>query len=275
MDPYANIEDFEKSLIEWEKGRLLKERTLFRKMMNLILTPLRRSERSFSVGKDKSAELLLITRMFNDFEAAIRLTLMGLGEQAYMPIRDSIETMLLLKLFGVDSKLAKRWMVDLNEYHASSVIALLKERGIDFPLNEMYSTFSQLGHPNLLASLHVAEETNIGENQLFRAYHFGGMRNEGFMELQLKSLLNLQMVSLIEVLAESFYAIDSEFESWWEEVRSLPLILKKELGMDVEIEEEPPTDRISRQIYLKLKVPAFKASSVNQIKEESRSAENE
>lgn len=264
MDPYTSIEKFERALVEWERARCLKERALFRKMMNLILEPLGRSTHHFPVGEQKSVELMLIARLFNDFEAAMRLTLLGLGEQAYMPMRDSIETMLLMKLFGIDSKLATRWVTDLKEYHASNVIAMLKKHGIDLPLNDLYITFSQLGHTNLLASVHVVEEVELGENQLLRTYHFGGMRSEGFIELQLRNLLVLSMIALVSVLAEPYHKIDPEFERWWEEVRSLPNVLKNELGIGIEYTEDQPSDRTARKISMKLNVQAFDPSSVNQ-----------
>ena len=261
MDAYSYIERREKALSEWERGRILKERMLFRRMMNLILDPIGRSVWT-SVGDEMNAVLLLVARLFNDFEAAMRLTLMGLGEQAYMPMRDSIETTLLLKLFSVEGKLASRWMKNLNEYRATSVIARLKEHDIDLPLNDMYSMYSQLVHPNIVASMHVVEEIDCAEDQVLQRYHFGGMRNEGFIELQAKSILTLQITSLIMALGDIYVNIHPEFESWWDEVRALPATLRQELGLDIELQEGESLDHIGRKIALKLNIEAFNARLV-------------
>ena len=53
LDPYSHIEQFEEKLSEWERARFLKERRLFRKMMNLILDPLKRSKETFPTLHEK------------------------------------------------------------------------------------------------------------------------------------------------------------------------------------------------------------------------------
>ena len=202
--------------------------------------------------------------LFNDFEAAIRLTLRGLGPQAYMPIRDCVETMLLLELFGVDHKLALRWMKDLKEYQAGNVIAILKnDHGIDLPLNELYNMFSQLAHVNFVSAVHVVEEVEAGEDQFLRTYHFGGYRNEGFMESLLVIILTLQVMALRVVLPGRYSGIDPEYELWWKDVCELPSILREELGLDTIEVEEQPFDRMGRKIAVKLNITGFDARLAN------------
>lgn len=256
MDAYSQIQNFEIAISEWQKARLLKERVLFRKMMNLILDPIGQINPRIAMGEDKHAGLLLVSRIFNAFESAMRLTLMGLGEQAYMPMRDSIETSLLINLFAVDGKLAYRWMTNLNEYHASDVIAMLKEKGVDLPLNELYGTFSQLGHPNFVASVHTVEEVEQGEGQILRTYHFGGYRNEGFMTIQIRNILMLQIASLTMAICNVYRSLHPDYDTWWIEVKKIPSLLRGELGLDIE-DESRELDHIGRKLAIKLKIDAF------------------
>lgn len=135
----------------------LKERVLFIEMMNDILDPIRRGA-SAPEGDGKAPVLILTARLVNDYEASMRLVLMGLGVQAYQTMRDSVETSLLLLLFQLNEKSATRWMIDLKQYTAGNVISELKKHDVVYPLGETYSMLSALSHPNFMASMHVVEE---------------------------------------------------------------------------------------------------------------------
>jgi len=264
VNSYEQISNVERRITEWASGLFLKERMLFQEMVNDILDPIRRGTEA-PLGDNKSPVIILMARLINDFEAAMRLILMGLGEQAYQPMRDSVETSLLLLLFQHDEQLAIRWMIDLKQYTAGNVIAQLKKHNVDYPLGEMYSTLSALSHPNLVASMHVVEETQVGEDQLLRTYHFGGYRNAGFMELQLKSLLLLMMMAIVSALPVIFAAHDPEFLDWWEKAQNWPKRLRDELGLDVELTSTEPVDKeITRKIELRLKVDLFKREAVQE-----------
>ena len=264
MTVYDDISDFENSLTERSKGMFLKERMFFKEMMNAILDPIYRgASPTFTVGDDiRDPSFVLMARLVNDYEASLRLILMGLGEQASQTMRDSIETSLLLLLFQFDGKLATRWMIDLKQYTAGNTIAELKKHGVDYPFGEMYSTFSALSHPNMLASLHVVEEIQVGEDQFLRTYHFGGYGNFGFMRHQLKMLLTLMMTAIIGALPIFLGANDPEFTEWWEKVQKWPQRLRNELELDVELTSEPGDKSIQRKVELRLKVDLFSAEAI-------------
>ena len=261
MTSYEQISDFEDHLMEWTGALFLKERVLFKEMMNDILEPIRRGA-PVPEGDRKAPVIILMARLVNDFEASMRLILMGLGEQAYQSMRDSVETTLLLLLFQLDEQLASRWMIDLKQYSVSNAIAELKKREADYPLSAMYSSLSALSHPNFVASLHVVEDVQVGEDQMLRTYHFGGYGNAGFMELQLKSLLVLMMMAILSGLPVPFAAHDPDFQSWWDKVQKWPERLRTELGLDVQMSPIPADEAVSRKVELRLKLNLFNVDAV-------------
>ncbi len=264
MNSYEQITNFEGHLTEWTSSLFFKERMLFQEMMNDILDPIYRGASPTFIASDdgKDASLVLMARLVNDYEASLRLILMGLGEQAYQTMRDSIETSLLLLLFQFDRKLATRWMIDLKQYTAGNTIAELKKHGVDYPFGEMYSTFSALSHPNMVASLHVVEEVQVGEDQFLRTYHFGGYGNFGFMRLQLKILLTLMMTAIIGALPIPLGSNDPEFTEWWDKVQKWPQRLKDEVGLDVELSREPIDKSVQQKINFRMKVDLFSPEAV-------------
>ena len=267
MTSYDHISDFENTLTDWSKGMFLKERMLFKEMMNDILDPIRRGAAS-PEGDSKAPVLILMARLVNDYEATMRLILMGLGEQAYQSMRDSVETSLLLLLFQLDEKLATRWMIDLKQYMTGTVIAELKKHDADYPLSEMYSTLSVLSHPNFISSMHVVEEIQVGEDRLLRTYHFGGYRNAGFMKLQLMSLMTLMMMAMFSALPVPFAVNDPEFLTWWEKAQKWPQRLQDDLSLDFEATAAPSGQEIVRKIELRLKVDLFNREAVREASRE-------
>lgn len=259
MTIYDDISGLENNLTERSKGIFLKERTFFKEMMNDILDPIYRgASPTFTVSDDsRDPSLVLMARLVNDYEASLRLILMGLGEQAFQTMRDSVETSLLLLLFQFDGDLATRWMIDLKKYRVGNTILELKKHGVDYPFGEMYSTLSALSHPNMLASLHVVEEVQVGEDQFLRRYHFGGYGNFGFMRQQLKLLLTLMITAIIGALPIPLGANDPEFTEWWEKVQKLPQRLKDEVGLDVEYSREPIDKSVQQKINFQMKVDLF------------------
>ena len=78
--------------------------------MNLILEGQIGSFPNASTDESKNAYSMLVSRLFNDFQAAKNNLVVGLTDQAVMQIRDAVETTLLIELFTVDNKRAMRWM---------------------------------------------------------------------------------------------------------------------------------------------------------------------
>jgi len=71
---YERISEFENNLTKWSKGMFLKERMLFVEMMNDILDPIRRGA-PVPEGDSKVPVFILMARLVNDYEAAMRLIL--------------------------------------------------------------------------------------------------------------------------------------------------------------------------------------------------------
>ena len=136
---YDSIKKFEEKLSERLKRTFLKERILFERMSELVLEA---TEPLAAYWKDDSegqpAVMLLNSRMFNDFEAAKCLLMWGLPEQAVMPMRDTIECMMLMRLFEHKPELARRWVTNLAEYSPGNVNAELKKLGVDAPEYRLY-----------------------------------------------------------------------------------------------------------------------------------------
>lgn len=256
MDLYRDIESFQAGMPNWSNLWFRREIAAFEEQMNLILEGQQRSFPTASIGESKVAFLLLVSRLFNDFQAAKNDLVVGLTDQAVMHIRDAVETTLLIELFIVDNKRAMRWLKDLKEYSASNVIRTLQdEHGIDLPLMDLYRFLSQLAHPNLLGALNTVTEIDAGEDQVLRSYHFGGVKNESAIRLILGHLVLVQMISLYS-LAKAFVGMDPEFTDWWSRVSELPSKLHALYPDQVEGVERQNGD-IHEQVYAKLKFQAF------------------
>ena len=176
-----------------------------------------------------------------------------------MSIRDAVETALLVELFIVDNKHATRWMTHMKEYRASLAVAALRdEHGIETPLIDLYYFFSPLAHPNFLGAINVVSEVKVGEDQIMRLYHFGGVRNEGVIRQRLGLILVAQMIAL-HTLGKAFAGLDPGFSDWWPRVRAMPAKLseaKVHVGIE---EEERETSDATKQVFLKLRFEEFKA----------------
>ena len=70
MALYGQVAEFEDSLKDWSATYYQKELELFEQMMELILQGQNRSFPTVSIAESKNAFLLLISRLFNDFESA-------------------------------------------------------------------------------------------------------------------------------------------------------------------------------------------------------------
>jgi len=213
-------------------------------------------------GEKKAAVLMLISRMFNDFESAKLLILNGLCEQAYMPLRDTIECMMLIRLFNAEAKRALRWVSRLAEYSPGQVKKRLDELKIDAPEYALYSPLSRLSHANLLGSLTHVQEVNLGDRNLLRTYHFGGFRNDKWIGRELQFALIHMIFALVGPLGQTYWLHLPDPHGWYEDVMALMPRLQK-CGADIEaIWPEMPTrherdaeyERARKQVLAKLSV---------------------
>ena len=187
---YTKIKRFEDNLYIHSSSYFDKQLAVFDEMMELYLEPLDDLADAQPTKKGIGDPLIiLLARIFNDFESSKLLVLRGFTEPAQMPVRDVIECMMLFRLFNSDSKLALRWMNNLKEYHPSSVKKRLDELEVDCPEYIYYGLLSELTHPNLLSAMSIVTEKRLTDGLISRAFNFGGMNNPTWIGLIFTNIL--------------------------------------------------------------------------------------
>ena len=79
---YQKVKNFEYNLHIHSYNRFSREVALFDEMMELYLEPLDEIGRAWHGKDEKSPEIVLLARMFNDFESSRLLLINGQPEQA-------------------------------------------------------------------------------------------------------------------------------------------------------------------------------------------------
>ncbi|MFC2024577.1 hypothetical protein ACFLTJ_03290 [Chloroflexota bacterium] len=253
---YDPIKNFEYSLHIHSYKQFSEQIFVFDEMMELYLEPLEETKKYWHFVDSRSAAVMLLARIFNNCEAARLLLLNGLPEQAMMPMRDIVESMMLFRLFGVDSKLAKRWMQDLKEYHPATVKKKLDQLGIDCEEYKLYSMLSQMTHPNLLAAVMKVTEHELTHDVLVRTYNFGGMNKPSWIRSIFISLLILMLMTLMFVLPPAYFPKMKNPNEWWDKVITIKDHLVR-LGADIQISEVKKTGKdraVQEQVFNRLKV---------------------
>lgn len=243
---YPKIEEFETKNYELHKGAFLKERLLFKEIIELILEsfkPLSEFQRESDEGE--LAMPTVATRMFNDAEGVKLLLLWGLPDQAQPLIRDVIECTMLFRLFMSKPKMAKRWLIELKEYTPGDVKAKLSELGVLAHEYAWYGFLSHQGHSNLLASLSHARETDVGEQGTLFEFHFGGARTpetELLIQGGFAILFSILFTALREPLGRLYYerSEPDDFIRWWGKVGELK---SKVVELLSEIAERPASGK--------------------------------
>jgi hypothetical protein len=272
-DRYDSIVEFEDKLHQRTKGFFLEERLIFAEMAELILSPLEHTPTSFEgvEGHKKSVIGMLISRMFNDFEAAKLLILTGLCEQAYMPVRDSIECMMLIRLFDVDDKRALRWVKRTAQYSPKLVKQRLDELGIEAPEYAFYGPMSMFGHANVLGSVTHVQEKDAGKGALLREYHFGGFANYKWIGMELQMLLVHMLFALVGPLTQIYTQYLPDPDDWRAKVILLVPRLQKcgiDVGMDYDESREvggegQGSSRVDK-ILLRVRQTLFDMDTINE-----------
>jgi len=219
---YDGIKKFEDSLFNEMKSRFSKECLLFEEMSELILDVSEPYTRYREVEDEgKTVCVLLHTRMFNDFEASKLLLLYGFPEPARMPIRDSIECMLLIRLFLNDATRARRWVNNCAQYSPGDVNAELTRQEVYAIEYEWYGLFSHLGHTNMLASATCLNETLFDDGSVFRTFCYGGRRDERVVPSTFLQLLLLMYVALTGPLFQMYKAEEAQTLPWTEKLKAV------------------------------------------------------
>ena len=239
---YAKIKRFENNLQIHSSSYFDKQLALFDEMMELYLEPLDDLVDALPTKKGIGDPLIiLLARIFNDFESSKLLVLRGYTEPAQMPLRDVIECMMLFRLFIYDSKLASRWMNDLKEYHPSNVKKRLDELEVDCPEYIYYGLLSQLTHPNLLSAMSIVTEKRLTNGLISRAFNFGGMNNPTWIGQIFLDIVILLFLNLQSILPLVYFNVLKRPNEWWGKVEGLKDKLV-ELGANIQVEEVEFTD---------------------------------
>ena len=222
---YGWIESHVGRVEELNKAQFLKERDLYRRAAELIVEPfeaLAEAQLSRTGGTEDSrtAQLLAITRMFNDFEAAKNLILLGYGDQAYMPMRDSVECMMMSRLFRRSPKRASRWLIGMKNLSPDQVNQWLIEEGEDAFEYNFYATLSQHAHANLIGCFRAVKEEKAPKGFL-RRFTLGAVQDDDFSSLLFAELLSLMAIALLAVLPPTYEPVMNDIAPWRRSRRAL------------------------------------------------------
>lgn len=259
---YDKVKHFEYALNILAYKHFSKQVAIFEEMMELYLEPIPELNEKWHFDDGKNPTIILLSRMFNDFESAKLMLLNGLPEQANIPLRDALECMMLFRLFGVDSKLALRWMKNLKEYHPSNVKKRLDELKIDCPEYSFYGMLSHLTHANLLSVVSTVAETKLGDNLLLQTYNFGGMNNPTWIGLVFNTLFIFLYIALRSVLPPVYLPDIKQPEKWWDKVVGLVEKLEGIVeGIEFEeLERSEKDKRAEEEVFRKLGFAKIKAA---------------
>jgi len=259
---YDGVKEFQLNLYIHSYKHFSKQVALFEEMMELYMEPISEVGKDWHFKEEKSAPMLLLSRMLNDFESSRLLLLNGLPEQAIMPIRDVIECMMLLRLFDSDPKLALRWMKNLKEYQPSNAKKRLDELEIDCPEYAFYGMLSELTHANLLSVVSSATEKMLAKNLLVTTYHFGGMDNPTWIGLAFNNLFIFLYLTLASVLPPVYFPYMKNPQEWWNKVVGLQDKLSELVeGLEFEKEEKSGKDKGEEElVFKKLKLTKIHAA---------------
>lgn len=229
---YDRIANQAREIYGWSLDVVAAEEVVYQELMELLIEPLDSVQHQWDDSENRSAVMLLISRLFNDLQAAHHLALLGLTEQSIHGLRDAVECMLLIRLFDAEPNLALRYLKYAKEYSAGNCVAILKQKKIDPPEYQLYTMLSTLAHPNVFGAVaHVSEE-RLPEG-ILRIYHFGGFKNALWIRQELRNLLGCLGLALVAVLPPIYAPVMHDFKGWasrvLEAVDKLPA-----LGMDVQ-----------------------------------------
>jgi len=224
---YAQIQHRSAKVHERNRAFFLKELVLYGRMTELILGPTAEVPPKWRyavkwAGDAQAAMELVIARMFNDFEATKHLILHGLCEQIHMPLRDSNECMMLIRLFNRDPKRAQDWILELKHYPSDQVRDWLSELGEKVPEYELYRRFSQRSHPNFIGSSYRIEESTQQDGPIeSRTIHYSAYPNDEWTAVSFKWLLVTMYWSLAIVLPPIYVPFMADAGAWTSAVQSL------------------------------------------------------
>ena len=239
MEKYLDkIKQFEEELFLKSQMYFRDQLSVFDEMMELYLEPLEEISKNWYFKDEKSPEIMLISRIFNDFESSRILILHGLTEQAHMPMRDIVECMMLFRLFEYKPELALRWMKNLKEYSPSNVKAELSKSKVNCPeYDVLYGMLSELTHPNLLSVVHnVIERKKTQSEWVIQTYTLGGVNNPTWTQMVFTNFLILLLMVMTEILLPAYYPVMNNPEEWRRKVISVGDILI-EFGADLQFAE--------------------------------------
>lgn len=231
---YELIERFQfriRAQVSYELSELLDASELLAELMLWGMEHLPRTATGNEEGDPITSLTTILVRLFNDFEAAKLAALTGLADQAYGPLRDSIECMMLARLFQIDPQTATHWLTRGNQYTPGAVYAELDRRGISALEYAMYGWLSDRTHPNLMGSIATAKETDHGGGHFETEWGIGGYDSPFFIHAAIFQRAMLQLLALKDPLRMLFrpHFSNADWEIWRREIARAEEILGKHL----------------------------------------------
>jgi hypothetical protein len=231
---YELIERFQfriRSQISYDLSELLDASEILAELMLWGMEHLPRTATGNEEADPITSLTTILVRLFNDFEAVKLLALMGLSDQSNGPLRDSIECMMIVRLFQVDPKTSTRWLTHGNEYTPGAVYAELDRRGIAALEYAMYGFLSDRTHPNLMGSVGTAKETDHGGGHIGTEWGLGGYNSPFFIHSVLFQRSLFQLLALKDPLRNLFapHFSANEWQVWRSEIAKAEEILGRHL----------------------------------------------
>jgi len=261
---YDNVQRFVRELTGINQALVAADNALYADLAESMLEPLEVVQGQWNYREEKTAQILLIARLFSGFEAVKLMILNGLLDHSHMPLRDTVECMLLLRLFEARPDLAIRWISKLKHIDAGTAKAELDKAGSDTPEYALLETESGLSHANAIGSAPRVTETKVSEG-VNRNFKFGGFRQDRQVTLMFRSLIGHMAFALVGPLTEVYMPyLPKEFGQEWlthrseiaDRLQKLPTIPGNE-----EPSTEPPTryeQRVERLVYARLRMDRLK-----------------
>ena len=188
------------------------ELACFEGFAELLLQAADKLAQEWAFEESRTAPLLLIRRLIDDFEAARILALHGLYDMAFMPLRDAVEACLLVRFFVAKPERGLRWARSAKEYSVKVVIAELKTNAP--PEGHLWDPLSYLAHANCLPTVMAMKDTDV-EPLRVRSFLAGGRADPRHLELVMHALLGEMFCALDALRDACGIVMGEQFSEWW------------------------------------------------------------
>lgn len=178
MSVYKEILNFEEELRAKYRQEFIEENDLTCELFDIFFEAYDFNLEQWHLKPERRATVELISRIFNDLHAGLKLILEGMPAQGIALLRDTIECANHIKLFETDSEFRDKWCQG-EVFFPRDIQKRMKKLCIDPPsLNEEYKPLSQAYvHPSKVGmALHTVDlYLPTGEHSV--TYSHGGIED--------------------------------------------------------------------------------------------------